>query len=71
MYYTGTKKKCEEYNRLVSESMGLGDGVTQRWGEVVRHATKSLFAIVAHPDYTLESLKFVGSLSEDWYEQYD
>lgn len=68
MFYTGTKKACEAYNKEVAEGMGLGSGNTTSWAEVIKHAKKSRFAILAHREFTGgEGLKFVKKLSEDWF----
>ena len=67
MWYIGTKKSCEAYNKEVTEGMGLGSGDTVTWSLITRHATQSKFAVVAHPEFVADGLKLVEQLPEDWY----
>jgi len=65
MYYTGTKKKCENYNNKVT----LGEcyiGSTTRWADVVTHKDGDRFAIIKHEDY--KAYMSLIELTEDWYK---
>jgi len=67
MWYTGTKAKCIAYNSMVSNEMGLGTGLTQSWAKVIKHHSKSVFAIAKHPDYDQDDLTLIDELPSDWF----
>ena len=71
MWYVGTKKSCEAYDKKVSEAIGFDGNRTANWANPRRHPEKSIFAIDAHntilPDEG-SKLRKVELLTEDWNE---
>ena len=70
-YYIGTKSACEAYDKKVSDNLGFNGSITARWGDVRRHPSKSLFAIIAHSTIAPDegaSLRLTETLTEDWNE---
>ena len=65
MYYTGTKLKCENYNKKVTLGEGYS-GSTTKWADIVTHKDGNRFAIIKHENYSDEMDSIV--LTEDWFE---
>ena len=65
MYYTGTKRKCENYNKKVTLGEGYS-GSTTKWADVVTHNDGGRFAILKHKDYTHTMDLIV--LTDDWFD---
>lgn len=67
--YIGTKTACEAYNAQVNEALGYPDERTDKWANIIRHPSKSLFRIAKHPNYTSDELTLKTELTDDWNEQ--
>ncbi len=65
MYYIGTKKQCTEYNAVVKSVLKY-EGNTEGWGTVIKHPTKSLYAVEKHSRFSNASFEKVESLGKDW-----
>ena len=65
MYYTGTKLKCENYNKKVTLEEGYS-GSTTRWADIVTHKDGNRFAIIKHENY--KAYMSLIELTEDWFE---
>jgi hypothetical protein len=66
MYYTGTKKECSEYNSVVKNALKYR-GEEEGWGTVIKHPSKSKYAVEKHESFSNAGLTKVESLSEDWF----
>jgi len=66
MYYTGTKLKCENYNKKVTLGEGYG-GSTTRWAAVITHKDGNRFAIIKHENY--KAYMSLIELTDDWFEE--
>ena len=69
MWYVGTKKDCNAYDKKVTSALGFNGNRTANWANPRRHPEKSIFAIYAHntilPDEG-SGLKLVEQLTDDW-----
>ena len=70
MYYTSKiKSEVESYLEKVNNGEGYS-GTTSKWADVIKHNTKELYAIIAHPKYS-SSLDSLNELSGDWFKTED
>jgi len=65
MYYTGTKLKCENYNKKVTLGEGYS-GSTTRWADVVTNKDGNRFAIIKHENYS-DEMDLI-ELTSEWYD---
>jgi len=65
MYYTGTKRKCENYNNKVTIGESYS-GYTTKWAEVLTHPNGNRFAIIKHINYS-DDMELI-ELTEDWFK---
>jgi len=68
MYYIGTKRECESYNKHVVDGENYDGTFTINWAEPIQHPTNESFAILKHPQYD-SKMELVESLGDDWLLQ--
>ena len=69
MYYTGTKKACEDYNKLVT----IGENyqlLTNEWASVIKNYNGRGFAILKHNSYEIH-MTLVDRLPDSWSNNLD
>ena len=55
MYYTSqNKSELQIYLEMVNAQEGY-NGTTQNWARIIKHHSKDLFAIKAHPNYQISA----------------
>jgi uncharacterized protein (DUF1810 family) len=66
MYYKGTKKECENYNKKVTLGEKYKDS-TSVWANVVKNQNGQIFAIFKHDKYTSQMI-LINDIPNDWYK---
>ena len=68
-YLISTKTDCENYDKYVSDKIGVDGTRVVNWANPRKHPDKNEWAIQVHDSYPPESGNVVSELPEDWTPQ--